>query len=111
MTEQGNYSGTERRAVDGRSKVDRRRGLDRRRGPGRRRSDVRRPPEEGELNHELLQFVLALWQRGRNQPLAAAISASMSPAAAAILTGNPGAVVALTPAAAMAHVPPTVAPG
>ncbi|MCH8913268.1 MAG: hypothetical protein IIA33_06825, partial [Planctomycetes bacterium] len=70
MTDQENYSGTERRAVDGRSKVDRRRGLDRRRGPGRRRSDVRRSAEEGEMSDELLEFVMAIddYKRANDPP-------------------------------------------
>ncbi len=70
MTDQENYSGTERRALDGRSKVDRRRGLDRRRGPGRRRSDVRRSAEEGEMNDELLEFVMAIddYKRANDRP-------------------------------------------
>ena len=70
MTDQENYSGTERRAVDGRSKVDRRRGLDRRRGPGRRRSDVRRSAEEGEMSDELLEFVMAIddYKRANDRP-------------------------------------------
>ncbi len=70
MTEQENYSGTERRGTDGRGKVDRRRGLDRRRGPGRRRSDVRRSAEEGEMNEELLEFVMAIddYKRANDRP-------------------------------------------
>lgn len=40
--------------------VDRRSGLDRRRGPGRRRSDARRDAEEGELNSEQFEFVMAM---------------------------------------------------
>ncbi len=70
MTDEKNYSGEERRAVDGRSKVDRRRGLDRRRGPGRRRSDVRRSAEEGEMSDELLEFVMAIddYKRANDRP-------------------------------------------
>ncbi len=49
--------GTERRdAAD----EDRRCGLERRRGPGRRRSDSRRSAEEGELNDEQFEFVMAI---------------------------------------------------
>lgn len=40
--------------------VDRRCGLERRRGPGRRRSDSRRSAEEGELNDEQFEFVMAI---------------------------------------------------
>jgi hypothetical protein len=43
-----------------RSVVDRRSGLQRRRGPGRRRSDWRRSAEEGELNDEQFEFVMAI---------------------------------------------------
>ncbi len=42
------------------SPVDRRSGLERRRGPGRRRSDARRDAEEGELNTEQFEFVMAM---------------------------------------------------
>jgi len=42
------------------SPVDRRSGLERRRGPGRRRSDSRRDAEEGELNTEQFEFVMAM---------------------------------------------------
>ncbi len=61
MTEERNYDGLERREdADRRSRIDRRKGLDRRRGPGRRRSDLRRSAEEGEMNEELLEFVMAI---------------------------------------------------
>ena len=61
MTENNTYDGAERRGgVDRRSKVDRRKELDRRRGPDRRRSDLRRSAEEGEMNEELLEFVMAI---------------------------------------------------
>ncbi len=43
-----------------RSVIDRRSGLERRRGPGRRRSDWRRSAEEGELNDEQFEFVMAI---------------------------------------------------
>lgn len=43
-----------------RSVVDRRSGLERRRGPGRRRPDWRRSAEEGELNDEQFEFVMAI---------------------------------------------------
>ncbi len=43
-----------------RSVVDRRSGLERRRGPGRRRPDWRRSAEEGELNEEQFEFVMAI---------------------------------------------------
>ena len=51
----------DRRGADRReSPVDRRAGLERRRGPGRRRSDSRRSAEEGELNSEQFEFVMAM---------------------------------------------------
>ena len=55
--EQAGYTGPERR-----SGVDRREatGLERRRGPGRRRSDDRRSAEEGEMNAEQFEFVMAI---------------------------------------------------
>jgi hypothetical protein len=55
--EASNYTGPERR-----SGVDRRddTGLERRRGPGRRRSDERRSAEEGEMNTEQFEFVMAI---------------------------------------------------
>lgn len=51
------YTGPERR-----SGVERRddTGLERRRGPGRRRSDERRGAEEGEMNIEQFEFVMAI---------------------------------------------------
>lgn len=56
------YTGdNDRRADDRReSPIDRRAGLERRRGPGRRRSDSRRSAEEGELNSEQFEFVMAM---------------------------------------------------
>ena len=55
----------ERRAAD-----DRRTGLERRRGPGRRRSDSRRSAEEGELNDEQFDFVMAMdeYKRANKRP-------------------------------------------
>lgn len=43
-----------------RSVVDRRNGLERRRGPGRRRPEARRSAEEGEMNDEQFEFVMAI---------------------------------------------------
>ena len=71
MTENQAYDGSERReSTDRRSKVDRRRELDRRRGPGRRRSDLRRSAEEGEMDQELLEFVMAIddYKRANERP-------------------------------------------
>lgn len=55
QTAQENAEFGDRRASD-----DRRTGLERRRGPGRRRSDSRRSAEEGELNDEQFDFVMAM---------------------------------------------------
>jgi hypothetical protein len=54
---QSGYPGPERR-----SGIDRREqtGLERRRGPGRRRTDERRVAEEGEMNVEQFEFVMAV---------------------------------------------------
>ena len=49
---------TERR----KSVVDRRLGLDRRRGPGHRRTPERRAAEEGEMNDEQFEFLMAMDQ-------------------------------------------------
>ena len=40
--------------------VDRRLGLNRHRGPGRRRSDERKSAEEGEMNPEQFEFLMAI---------------------------------------------------
>jgi len=42
------------------SSVDRRSGWDRRRGPGRRRSTARRSAEEGEMNDDQFEFIMAI---------------------------------------------------
>jgi hypothetical protein len=51
------YTGTERRSEENR-RADT--GLERRRGPGRRRPDERRTAEEGEMNTEQFEFVMAI---------------------------------------------------
>jgi hypothetical protein len=55
--EESGYDGPERR-----SGVERRdaTGLERRRGPGRRRADDRREAEEGEMNVEQFEFIMAI---------------------------------------------------
>lgn len=55
---------------DRRGADDRRTGLERRRGPGRRRSDSRRSAEEGELNDEQFEFVMAMdeYKRANKRP-------------------------------------------
>ena len=55
---------------DRRASDDRRTGLERRRGPGRRRSDSRRSAEEGELNDEQFDFVMAMdeYKRANKRP-------------------------------------------
>ena len=50
------YDGEERRVGERREDT----GLERRRGPGRRRSDDRRSAEEGEMNTEQFEFVMAI---------------------------------------------------
>jgi hypothetical protein len=57
---------TERR----RSMVDRRSGFDRRRGPGHRRSPERRAAEEGEMNDEQFEFLMAMdeYKRANQRP-------------------------------------------
>ena len=50
------YIGPERRVAERREAT----GLERRRGPGRRRSDDRRSAEEGEMNIEQFEFVMAI---------------------------------------------------
>ena len=50
--------------------VDRRLGLDRRRGPGHRRTPERRAAEEGEMNDEQFQFLMAIdqYKRANQRP-------------------------------------------
>ena len=55
--EQSSYSGTERRTGAERRIAT---GLERRRGPGRRRADHRREAEEGEMNIEQFEFIMAI---------------------------------------------------
>jgi hypothetical protein len=50
------YNGPDRRADERRDDT----GLERRRGPGRRRPDERREAEEGEMNSEQFEFVMAI---------------------------------------------------
>jgi hypothetical protein len=50
------YTGLERRVASRRDDT----GLERRRGPGRRRPDERRTAEEGEMNSEQFEFVMAI---------------------------------------------------
>ena len=54
--EQAGYTGPERRSGTDRRET----GLERRRGPGRRRSDERKSAEEGEMNAEQFEFVMAI---------------------------------------------------
>jgi hypothetical protein len=54
--EQSNCQGEERRVAERRQPT----GLERRRGPGRRRADDRRSAEEGEMNTEQFEFVMAI---------------------------------------------------
>jgi hypothetical protein len=50
------YTGPERRVAERRQDT----GLERRRGPGRRLSDSRKSAEEGEMNAEQFEFVMAI---------------------------------------------------
>lgn len=68
----GGRSLADRRKSD-RRREDRRTGLDRRRGPGRRRGEIRREAEEGEMNGELLEFIMAIdeYKRINDRPFPA----------------------------------------
>ncbi len=55
--EASGYTGPERRSGEERRDST---GLERRRGPGRRRSDDRKAAEEGEMNTEQFEFVMAI---------------------------------------------------
>ena len=55
--EDSEYDGDERRVAEDRRQMT---GLERRRGPGRRRADDRRSAEEGEMNGEQFEFVMAI---------------------------------------------------
>jgi hypothetical protein len=50
------YTGPERRKAERRNDT----GLERRRGPGRRLSDVRRSAEEGEMQDDQFEFIMAI---------------------------------------------------
>jgi hypothetical protein len=54
--DQAGYTGPERRVAERREST----GLERRRGPGRRRADDRREAEEGEMNLEQFEFIMAI---------------------------------------------------
>jgi len=62
----GEFQGEDRRNMI----TDRRSGLERRRGPGRRRSESRRTAEEGELDAEQFEFVMAIdeYKRANKRP-------------------------------------------
>ncbi|MHC4468724.1 MAG: hypothetical protein ACYSUZ_05045, partial [Planctomycetota bacterium] len=58
-------------AIDRRkSVVDRRSSFDRRRGPGHRRTPERRAAEEGEMNEEQFEFLMAIdeYKRANQRP-------------------------------------------
>jgi hypothetical protein len=55
--EASDYDGPERRFEEDRRQAT---GLERRRGPGRRRADDRKSAEEGEMNTEQFEFVMAV---------------------------------------------------
>jgi len=50
--------------------TDRRSGLERRRGPGRRRAEARKSAEEGEMDSEQFEFVMAIdeYKRVNSRP-------------------------------------------
>jgi hypothetical protein len=54
--EDSDYDGPERRVAERRIDT----GLERRRGPGRRRADDRREAEEGEMNLDQFEFIMAI---------------------------------------------------
>ena len=54
---ESHYDGDERRSGEERRLST---GLERRRGPGRRRADDRREAEEGEMNSEQFEFIMAI---------------------------------------------------
>ncbi|HEY8666980.1 MAG TPA: hypothetical protein VIL86_09960 [Tepidisphaeraceae bacterium] len=54
--EDAGYGDAERRVGERRAET----GLERRRGPGRRLSDVRKSAEEGEMNSEQFEFIMAI---------------------------------------------------
>jgi len=67
----GVWDGEDRRQDDRRGgTVERRSGWDRRRGPGRRRSDDRRSAEEGEMNEDQFEFIMAIdeYKRANKRP-------------------------------------------
>jgi hypothetical protein len=79
MTEQVKNQENEQEVLleDGRKTTDRRRnlverrsGFDRRRGPGHRRSPERRSAEEGEMNEEQFDFLMAIdqYKRANQRP-------------------------------------------
>ena len=55
--EESDYEGVDRRSGEDRRATT---GLERRRGPGRRRADDRREAEEGEMNVEQFEFIMAI---------------------------------------------------
>jgi hypothetical protein len=57
--EASNFTGPDRRSAEDRRQATAT-GLERRRGPGRRRIDDRRSAEEGEMNTEQFEFVMAI---------------------------------------------------
>jgi hypothetical protein len=69
------YEGQERREAEETSRrelsdTNRRDGWDRRRGPGRRRSDDRRTAEEGEMNEDQFEFIMAVeeYKKANSRP-------------------------------------------
>lgn len=59
---QGSIEERRRTVEERRQMVDRRSGFDRRRGPGHRRTPERRAAEEGQMNEEQFEFLMAIDQ-------------------------------------------------
>ena len=68
----GKESDRDERSEDRRSfsEIDRRCGWDRRRGPGRRRSHERRSAEEGEMEDDQFEFIMAIedYKKANSRP-------------------------------------------
>ncbi|OQY05964.1 MAG: hypothetical protein B6I25_04925 [Planctomycetales bacterium 4572_13] len=69
--EQGSISEKRKKTTERRrSVVDRRSSFDRRRGPGHRRTPERRAAEEGQMNEEQFEFLMAMdeYKRANQRP-------------------------------------------
>ncbi len=70
QTQEGALENQRKKTERRRTRVDRRDGFDRRRGPGHRRSPERRAAEEGEMNEEQFEFLMAIdqYKRANQRP-------------------------------------------